>query len=160
MTRGLVQRLRRERPQPWWPRLVGVACLLSAGWFALHPVGLLVAAMSSAVPASGPKSPVAEPLGEAGEVLAATAPLVFTWQPGTAEAPFTWVLLDAAYEELERREGLDGTCHVPDADERSHWQDGATCHWFVIGQARDGLRASQLETVRIAAPGSDVGIAR
>ena len=145
-----MRRLRSERTQPVWPRLTGWGCLLAAGWFALHPVGLHVAAMSSSVAGARPKPPVAEPTGD----LEPTAPLVFCWQRGDLEAPVTWVLLDAGYEELDRVDGLETDVCVPDGSARSSLAGGGTFHWYVTGTASGWPVASNLQTLQIAVPGS------
>ena len=119
--------------------------MLAAGWFALHPVGFHVAAMSSAHPPLQPKPPVSEPSPDCSR----TTPFAFHWQADAGVGPFTWVLLDAGYEELVRCDGLtDCTC-VPDGEARSWLHQGGTFHWYVLATGPNGELASPLETVRI-----------
>lgn len=77
------------------------------------------------------------------------APAVFRWCAGDAEPPFTWVLLDASYGELQRQDGIDGTELVADPDLRECLESGATYHWFVVGQGAGGPSRSLLETFEI-----------
>ncbi len=122
---------------------MGAACLAAAAWFAVHPIGLHVAAMSSASPGSSPK-----PLHTESVPAGLWPPLVFRWQAGSAQAPFTWVLLDAGYEEIARREGVFTSGLVPDAAVRELLRDGQTCHWYVLATAAGVPTKSNLETLR------------
>lgn len=101
--------------------------------------------MSSASPVGKPKPLRAESAARSG----LWPPFVFRWQPGAAKGPFTWVLLDAGYEEIARREGLFEPAFAPDAAVREQIAGLETCHWFVLATVEGQSSKSLLETLTI-----------
>lgn len=77
------------------------------------------------------------------------APAAFRWRAGDAEPPFTFVLLDAAYGELHRQEGLDATELPADPDLREQLETGGIYHWYVVGQMDGQPYRSLLEMLEI-----------
>lgn len=150
--------VRAARPQPWWPRPLGVLCLGVACMFALDPVGPVptnVAASSSA--RTGPR--LASPAAIAASGAAGNSPRL-AWWPGDASPPFTVVLLDAAYGEILRRDGIEATSWEPEAAFRAALAQGGTFHWYVLGDDHGRPLPSPLATVEIVRPGTSGGIVR
>lgn len=131
--RAAAARARAARAQPRWPRLVGFALVGVACIVALEPVQPVAGdrrAFPSAGPALGAGGFAAEaPVGP----TAAAAFAEFRWRADDVAPPFTFVLLDAAYAEIARRDGIDG-CRLPvDARLAALLPTGEVRHWYVLG---------------------------
>ncbi len=139
--------LRAARPQPWWPRLLGVACLGLAICAALRPLAPMPshgASRASAAPGLRLERPRA--VRSAAAAAESALPARFAWQPGAAAPPFTLVVLDADYRELLRREGLGTTEWTPDVGVVEACQPGGTYHWYVVAEVAGQRLASPLES--------------
>ncbi len=138
---------RATRPQPIWPRPLGFLCIGLAVVYAIDPIGPIpshVAASSSA--RTGPRLASLRTIAPAG---AGTLPTAFEWRAGEAAGPFTWILVDAGYDELQRRDGIEGARWQPDAQVQTVLQAGGTFHWYVIGDGMGKPVASALATLEI-----------
>lgn len=140
---------RAARPQRRWPRLVGFALVGVACIFALEP----------ALPVDPDRRPSgASGTGLAGNGLAAEAPVgeaaaaalaEFRWRAADAAPPYTLVLLDAAYVELARRDGIGGLRAPVDAGLAALLAPGQTRHWYVLGDRAGKPVASPVARVEI-----------
>jgi hypothetical protein len=140
---------RAARAQPRWPRLVGFALVGVACMFALEPVRPVVADRR----ASGASGTVPAGAGFAADApvgaVAAAALTEFRWRAGDVAPPFTFVLLDGAYAELARRDGI-GAARLPvDAGLAALLTPGQLRHWHVLGDRAGKPVASPLARVEI-----------
>ena len=76
-------------------------------------------------------------------------PTVFRWRLGDACPPFTWILLDADYQEVMRVDGIDSSEYRPQAALPSGLAPGEIRHWYVVGDCFGRPVASPLQTFRI-----------
>lgn len=140
---------RAARRQLRWPRLVGFALVGVACMFALEPA-LPVATDRRA---SGPSGTGLGGNGLAAEApvgaVAATALAEFRWRAADASPPYTFVLLDAAYGELARRDGIDGRRLPVDTALAALLAPGQTRHWYVLGDRAGKPAASPVARVEI-----------
>lgn len=131
--RAAAARTRMARAQPRWPRLVGIALVGLACIVAFEPVRSVAPDRRlSTAPgtALGPSAFAAEaPVGP----TAAAACVEFRWRAAAVAPPFTLVLLDAAYGEIARRDGI-GDVRLPvDAGLAPLLGPGQVRHWYVLG---------------------------
>ena len=142
------RRRRAGRRQSPWSRLVGCALLGVAGMAALHPVGSVpshVAASASARP--GSRLQHLQAIAPRGDLAA--APPAFRFRRDRLAGPVAFVLQDAAYRELTRRDGMGGDELVADDELAGVLAAGGTFHWFVESRVAGALVRSRLETFAI-----------
>lgn len=145
-----VRQLRAARPQPKWPRLLGVLLLALAGVAALHPVG----SIPTHVAASASARPVPRLLslrGESPDGDVDAAPTWFRWRSEGLDAalPRTVVLCDASYTEIARAAGVAGDGWQASGRIGELLAGGGTFHWFVEATASGRLVRSPLQTFAI-----------
>lgn len=141
--------VRAGRPQPAWPRLVGLCCIGIAVCAATAPVAPLPsqAQASTSTRYRGNLQPPAaiQPRG-----VVAGVPAVFAWSrvAGT-RAPARVTLLDEGYRELALADGIDAAQMVTPPQFAAALVRGGTFHWTVT--LGDGARAvaSRLQTFTI-----------
>jgi hypothetical protein len=135
---GIVRRLRSLRPQPLWPRAVGVSCLAIAVFAALHPVRPMarhVAASASAPPA--PRLQLFPPtVGEDPEAM-----LQFAWRAPGLAPPFEVVVLGPDHEE-RLRSGALASATWSATRVQPQLATGDTCHWCVVGAGDEPFQST------------------
>jgi hypothetical protein len=156
--RAEVARQRAARAQPRWPRLCGVLLIVLATSVAIgaeYPLPRRVDGASSAPasvdlepkPPRRTRSPVPAALEPAGRV--AGLPPRFAWDPAGIRPPFAVVLLDAAYFEIARADGIEDASAIPPRGFAAALAEGGTFHWYIEAEAAGRRLRSPLQTFEV-----------
>lgn len=123
----LARRRREARPQPRWPRRLGVVLILIAVVNALHPVHPIPPHVAGS--ASARTGVVPSPLRTLSPLGAVDgAPTRFEW---TGADRVSLVLCDAGYEPIARFDDLRGGSWDANRELRTLLAAARTFHWFV-----------------------------
>lgn len=139
--------LRAARPQPFWPRPLGVLLIGLAALAVIdpdYPIPTHVQASSAA------RAPRLMPLrAEHPDGPTEGVPAAFTWQVDDVPPPYALVVLDEEYAELARFVDVGGTAWVPPADLRARLATGGDYHWYVEGTQGERTVQSLLAALQI-----------
>lgn len=142
-------RTRAARRQARWPRLVGFALMGVAVMVALEPVQTFGADRRAWAPSGTDLGAdgfaAVAPVG----AVAGAALVEFRWRAAAVAPPFTFVLLDGAYTELARRDGIGDTRLPIDGGLATLLAPGQLRHWYVLGDRAGKPAATALVRVEI-----------
>jgi hypothetical protein len=122
----MAQRIRAGRPQPRWPRLVGLVCIAVAAQAALDPVGPMAAHVAAS--ASAGPGPRLDPIVVEAAVSGELPDLRFRWGSSDPARPVTLLVFATDYSPLTSRSGLVGTGWSADPALLEQLTPGQTYH--------------------------------
>lgn len=141
--------VRAARPQPVWPRMLGIVLIGVAGIAALHPVGPVpthVAASASTRPGGDLHGLLA--LAPAGELAA--EPVAFHWRAeGVRADEVALVLCDGSYAPRLRLDGVRGSSLPVSGRLAELLANGGTFHWYVEASSDGRVARSAFETFAV-----------
>ena len=125
-------RIRASRAQPWWPRVVGWACIGVACFVALRPMTWVPPhARLSAATVLGPEAP--RPMIAISSPHFVPEAAAFRWAEGDVRGPFTMVVLTEELLPLARFDGIEQSPWRPEGAGSELLQPGARYHSYLLG---------------------------